>query len=449
MIIKNKNFLKASLYYQFCYYQDLVEQFGIRFNQKDNNFKNKSNFTISHPFYITFLRCYYNIFVLRGAAILFLSAATSTRERRVWLFIEHWRANATNCEGTLFLWSALLAVFFKVTLSDNLLDYKWLAVFRMTDKVEPNTDAFLHPNDAGLTSSDFRKFSRFRKALVLYYHSIFTSLVPFSWLAMVFTHIQADIFSSHPIWAYFSCFMINFWIYVCCASHYTLLLSFSLTARYIQIKQDTFWKKAAHSYGRLVDVASNALPVNSKIPSNISVSRAYLTLDALRTFHKGHAAYVTLFAELADYNRFWGSYLSTVFLVYSTIVAFALYIVIYGQVIWYLNVAYAFIFVNHALSISVIISICGMVAFQQQKWAFRCSSFSGRLVKGATRVGGALTTGQVVKLHINVNEGVAQLNKAGFVLSNGRQITHQTFQVIISNIGFFFFLTLQNILYGN
>lgn len=40
-------------------------------------------------------------------------------------------------------------------------------------------------------------------------------------------------------------------------------------------------------------------------------------------------------------------------------------------------------------------------------------------------MGGALTTGQIVKQHINVNEGVSQLNKASFALSNRKQITHR------------------------
>ncbi|MCE3446823.1 hypothetical protein LB341_14510, partial [Staphylococcus aureus] len=75
-----------------------------------------------------------------GVAILFFpSLFTCTRERRVWIIVEHWRANAANCEGTLFLWSILMSVFFGVTLTHDLTTFKWLALFRMSDRVQTET----------------------------------------------------------------------------------------------------------------------------------------------------------------------------------------------------------------------------------------------------------------------------------------------------------------------
>ncbi len=453
-MLSKSTLLRATFYYQLIHYQELVEREGVNFFTKikanrsvKNGEKSQQQLYVHHPPYITFLRLWYNVFVVRGVAILFFpSLFTCTRERRVWIIVEHWRANAANCEGTLFLWSILMSVFFGVTLTHDLTTFKWLALFRMSDRVQTETKSgVLHYSRAGLSSADYRRFRRFRAALKLYYHSIFVSVVPVSAAAMVFLHVKEDIFTSHPVWAYFSSLIICAWIYLCCASHYTLLLSFSLTARYVQIKQDTLRKKAEQALRSLVEVVVTTRTANStSVPS---VSRHHLSvLHHLATFQRRHADYEHLFAELADYNRFWGSYLSTVFLVYSTIVAFALYIVLYGRVTWYLRVAYGTVFFNHALSISAIIAVSGQVAWQQQQWAYRCTTCTAKLVRVA-RVG-VFTSAQVVRLQA-ICEAVGSLSTASFALSNGTQITHQTFQAIIANIGFYFFLTLQNILYGS
>lgn len=448
-MVNKESVFKATLYYLFYHYQDLVERLEVNFFNKRNRSiatknKNKANI-ISHPWYITFVKLFFLVSFLRGAAILFFPATISTQVRRIYMLVEHWHFGATTCEGTLFLWSLLLSIFFFTILSNDLQQYKWLALFRMTDR--PESD-YLHSKVAGLTFSDYRKFARFRKMVILYYHSIFFNVFPACSVAMLVLIIKVGLFTSHPIWAYFYTFLYCLFVYLSCSGLYTLFLSFILTARYIQIKQYTLGENCASSYAYLVNQVKlyEGHQKGNEVAIGSSRNNRFLAIYDLGTFHKRHADYVTLFDELTDYNRFWDRYLSAVFLVYSTVVAFALYIVLYTNLIWYLNLCYAVAFANHALNMSVIIALCGQVASQQQKWAFRCASFTGRL--GAAK-GGVFNFKQVLKLNINVNEGVTQLNKAGFVLSNGRQITHQTFQAIIANIGFYFVLTLQNVLYGS
>ncbi|KAH9403373.1 hypothetical protein TYRP_015257 [Tyrophagus putrescentiae] len=441
MILK-KSFLQTSLYYQLYHYQDLVERLGVNFFHRRRLQQQISTgniaavlTSISHPPSITFLRLFYLVFLVRCAAILFLPVATSSQLKRILLLVEHWRQNAVNCEGTFC--------------PSNLLHFKWLALFRMTDRPSDG-HRYLHPGEAGLSPVDFWKFKRFRRALKLYYHSIFASVVPMFSLAMIVLVAKVGLFRSWPRWAYLYSVFYSVSVYICCSSLYSLFLSFNLTARYIQIKQRSLAEGCARSLAHLVahalleEVAVGGAQ-NVENDANSKASRQVPLLYHLAAFQRRHAHYVTLFAELADYNRFWAGYLSTVFLVYSTIVAFALYIILYAEIIWYLNVAYGFVLLNHALNMTAIIAISGQVALQQQQWAYRCASLTGRLTK--TKVG-VLSTAQVIRLQV-INEAVGSLNSAGFVLTNGMQISHQTFQALIANIGFYFFLTLQNILYGS
>ena len=459
MILK-KSFLQTSLYYQLYHYQDLVERLGVNFFHRRRLQQQISTgniaavlTSISHPPSITFLRLFYLVFLVRCAAILFLPVATSSQLKRILLLVEHWRQNAVNCEGTVFLWSVLLTIFFWRVLPSNLLHFKWLALFRMTDRPSDG-HRYLHPGEAGLSPVDFWKFKRFRRALKLYYHSIFASVVPMFSLAMIVLVAKVGLFRSWPRWAYLYSVFYSVSVYICCSSLYSLFLSFNLTARYIQIKQRSLAEGCARSLAHLVahalldevavGGAQNVEATSVENDANSKAVRQAPLLYHLANYQRRHAHYVTLFAELADYNRFWAGYLSTVFLVYSTIVAFALYIVLYAEIIWYLNVAYGFVLLNHALNMTAIIAISGQVALQQQQWAYRCASLTGRLTK--TKVG-VLSTAQVIRLQV-INEAVGSLNSAGFVLTNGMQISHQTFQALIANISFYFFLTLQNILYG-
>ena len=463
MVTSKKSLLQILLYYQLYYYQDLVERLGVNFfhrrrlqqrigatgNGNTGNTTTTTVLSISHPPSITFLRLFYLVFLVRCAAILFLPVATSSQLKRILLLVEHWRQNAVNCEGTVFLWSVLLTIFFWRVLPSNLLHFKWLALFRMTDRPSDG-HRYLHPGEAGLSPVDFWKFKRFRRALKLYYHSIFASVVPMFSLAMIVLVAKVGLFRSWPRWAYLYSVFYSVSVYICCSSLYSLFLSFNLTARYIQIKQRSLAEGCARSLAHLVahallEEVREAQNVKTSVENaNSKASRQVPLLYHLAAFQRRHAHYVTLFAELADYNRFWAGYLSTVFLVYSTIVAFALYIILYAEIIWYLNVAYGFVLLNHALNMTAIIAISGQVALQQQQWAYRCASLTGRLTK--TKVG-VLSTAQVIRLQV-INEAVGSLNSAGFVLTNGMQISHQTFQALIANISFYFFLTLQNILYG-
>lgn len=123
----------CSFYYQFLYYQELVEQLSLYYGsakvgngvmdfkeitttattnspnlaEARNRYQlNKKSvpMTISTPKHITFLRLLYGLFFVRGAIIVFFKAATDSRQKRILLGCEHWNAIAPLMESTVFFW---------------------------------------------------------------------------------------------------------------------------------------------------------------------------------------------------------------------------------------------------------------------------------------------------------------------------------------------------------
>ena len=107
----------ASLYYKFYYYKLLIDKFGLYYDRK--HFSKSDEYIargyclfqfrklhrrkeqnidfkkchIAIPFALKIFKYFYIISFIRCFVIIFIKKATSTRQIRIWLGVEHWQSS--------------------------------------------------------------------------------------------------------------------------------------------------------------------------------------------------------------------------------------------------------------------------------------------------------------------------------------------------------------------
>lgn len=104
-----------------------------------------------HFYYLRFLLYFFLFFIFRCFAIVFIPAFTATREIRILVGTESFGSASSAIETCFLLWSSIAVLSIKYAFTDQLLDYKFMAVFRMT----PNNPKYYRPSDFGKVSHFF------------------------------------------------------------------------------------------------------------------------------------------------------------------------------------------------------------------------------------------------------------------------------------------------------
>src|SRR5699024_12144685 len=71
--------------------------------------------------------------------------------------------------------------------------------------------------------------------------------------------------------------------------------------------------------------------------------------------------------ELAEYNRFWSSYISYIFVFFVALIAFIVYVAIFAQSPIYINVLFMIILNFHVCILSTLIFYCGGIVLRNVK----------------------------------------------------------------------------------
>ncbi len=152
------------------------------------------------PAHIRLVKYFFVAYLVRSAAALVVrfkgGEKEGNRELRIWLGHEVMGADGLYIETTFLMWGVISLLFVCFTLSDCLLDYKFLALNSMTTK--PGSP--FHPQrEFGLSERAYFRFARFRRGAFCYFHLISGSLTPMGCLCVVFLHVYSGLYWSHPV----------------------------------------------------------------------------------------------------------------------------------------------------------------------------------------------------------------------------------------------------------
>lgn len=236
----------------------------------------------------------------------------------------------------------------------------------------------LHPRQVGLEQAEYLAFNRFRKFVKFFYHSIMGTICPIGMIAMTALYIKNGIYESNPFWASLGNIMISLWICLETGSNYSLLLSFALVARYVQLKHRQTSQRLILAYDALTAKKnSQTMEKDQKSQDFFLFSDQHKILNL--QYKKAARQYNSVYRELEEYNRFWSFYLTNVFAFYILILSFVVYVVLFTTTTWYLNICYSLVFVNHAINMGAVIDVCRRIVQQNDRLATKCAFFTAKL----------------------------------------------------------------------
>ena len=195
-----------SFYCPTYYFQKLVDQHQMHFDPNQKSRKQSLKYRINkNPLHISAPKFFVLAYFFRCFAVVLVSPATDSREKRILLGTEAAGPEYRYLEATFLFWSLITLLFLQFTLSSDLRRYKWMALFRMSneqkntsfkdrksDHFEPSPKVFELD-----TSISYRSFSAIRNIAFWYYNIIVCSLNPLSIVAMLILLGQNGLLFTH------------------------------------------------------------------------------------------------------------------------------------------------------------------------------------------------------------------------------------------------------------
>jgi len=86
----------------------------------------------NHFWYLKFLSVFFAFFAVRCGFIVLMPSLTKSFEIRIWLGTEQFKAARLYIETAFLFWSSISVLFLRFSLTDQMLDYKFMAVYRMS-----------------------------------------------------------------------------------------------------------------------------------------------------------------------------------------------------------------------------------------------------------------------------------------------------------------------------
>ncbi len=377
----------------------------------------------SQPSHLRFIRLLFLFYVLRCFSIAFIRPVANTEQKRILLGTELFKADYFYMEVTFLFRSSISYFYLQFSFTDCLLDYKFLAIFCMSENNMNN----LSPAHFGISSVDFRKFKKFRTLALAFYNATMASVPPFGVCCILFLNLTASLYTIVPLISLTWTVITDYWIYIVCTVIYGNLTAFIVVAKYLNIKQKS--------------IATSIETHFSKLLYSKQVNRMQPMLFAkLMTFN---IRYSHLYDELFDYHRFWVVFVSVIFVFYILLISFIIYIAIFSTIAIYVKIIYYLIFYFHVVLLSAIIYYAGGMVRRNGRLAIKFTSTLARFTKNGKGVTTASSNVFEVLKMSSLSESYTQMNENGFTLLNGYLITTDTFRLIIVNITIYFLLILK------
>lgn len=440
---KLKRFILTN-YVTLYYFQEIIDEFKIYYDRKkflrlhqnlskyclynyrslhyqDYQILRKPDYPIKVNKNIRHLRVlkYFSFFyMMRCFCICYFKPVANTQIKRIYLGTEMFKNDSYYLETSFLFWSTISFLYLQFALTPHTLDYKFLAIFHMS----VNDLDYLPPSKFGLSIEEFKKFDHVRKAAKWYYHYGIMAVFPvFGPICCSFLYIQADLYSNHLLPSIFWTIILDFWVYVAVNTIVSNLIAFIVVSKYVHIKQKSICVKIEKC---LLQFKSNyVFKHNSKIWNK---------------FIKLNKKFSHFQDELSDYNYFWTTYISIVFVFYVMIISFTIYISIFSGIALYVKIIYAAALAAHIILLGAIIYYAGGVVKRNENIAKKLSFITTHFVRYSNPF---LDTFNLIKLH-NICMNIKAISLSGFNLLNGYLITYDTYRLLIVNITIYFILVL-------
>lgn len=209
---------------QFPRLLDNVNKYQLNEFKKLYPWPNQPNFPLTitkKSFCIQFPLFNFLIFLLRALAIVSFKWTTNSEFKRIFLGTEMFKADYIYYETTFILWSIIGFGFYKFALSSHILDYKFLAILRMTN-INENKNIYVHFKFFGLTEASYNQFCKFRVACWFVWWYVMACLLSGIPLAILALLIKYDILINHPVHSLCWFIYFNIWGYEVCASMFII-----------------------------------------------------------------------------------------------------------------------------------------------------------------------------------------------------------------------------------
>lgn len=166
-----------SNYYTLYYFQEFVERYYVHYDR--NHFRRiyesfQENFALfeyrelypykqhskrylnyplyinSHPLHLRFQKYFFLLYAIRCFVISSIKWTTDSEQKRIWIGTEFFKKEGFFIETTFLFWSIIGVLYLQFSLSKSILDYKFIAVLR----ISPKRPEYLQPSALG----NFSKF---------------------------------------------------------------------------------------------------------------------------------------------------------------------------------------------------------------------------------------------------------------------------------------------------
>lgn len=429
---KNLKYYFLLFYYPLYYFQLIIQEFNINydstkfprvyqylnqeyylghFKQLNPNF-DQPNFPLtfnSNPFHLKFQKYFSLMYLARASAIAFIPPVMSTnRQIRILIGEEFVYKESFYFETTFTFWCAIFYLFLQFSLTENILDYKFCALFSMT---KSNSSVF------ALSNNEFKSFQKFRSIASNFYHLIMVYVPVMGTLAYLGLYSRTSLYSSNPIPSIFWTLIFMMWTFFNSAILYCNIACVCVVAKYLQIKQKSL----------LDSLQSSLLNLKKR-----HLLKREFKLMLWSKILKKQLKYSHFFDEMADYGAFFKSFLSSIFFFYILIISFILHILFIGTSPLYIKFFFTIVLFYSTQCIILLIYYLGTIVIFNERFARKFSHF---VAKYQVEKAFSLTLRQNILSSTLIN-----ISHSGFTLLNGYVVSYETLYLLVVNIVGYFML---------
>lgn len=155
----------------------------------------------NHPLHHRVLAAFFFIYAIRCTLICFWKPFADTRMKRILIGTELFWPDYFYVECSFIFWSVICYLFLRFGFSRSPLNYKFLALYRVSEQNEN----FLVPKLFGLKVTEFNKFKKFRLFILTSFNFIMITFTILTTATVVFLYFQHSLYKTNLIVS-FKCF---------------------------------------------------------------------------------------------------------------------------------------------------------------------------------------------------------------------------------------------------
>lgn len=193
-----------------------------------------------------------------------------------------------------------------------------------------------------LTYQQLARLYRFRRVAFFFLHNSMICIPFFGPSCVIVLYLRTELYSTHLVISVFWTIILVYWIYAISALLYTNLIAFIVVAKYLHIKQQS-----------ISSCIERCLTQLQLCRSKVALWNRHGTTMILR-FMEQNIRFNHLQDELQDYNRFWKTYITFVFVIYVLLIGLIFFIILLTEFLTLGKLTYGIVlYVNGSILIAI------------------------------------------------------------------------------------------------